>query len=52
MTEQHIAPASANLEYNANPDSSGVCARVVCTMASNFEEPVDDEGAVDMMSER
>lgn len=45
VTEQQIAPASANLEYSANPLSfSGVSAFVRCTIASSLVEPVDVGG--------
>ena len=46
VTEQQTAPASANLEYSAIPESfSGVLALAVWTTASSFVEPVDDDGA-------
>ncbi len=42
VTEQHTAPAKANLEYNATPLSfSGVFDRAVWTTASTFVEPVE-----------
>lgn len=48
VTEQQTAPARANLEYRATPESfSGVLAFVVWTMASSFPEPVED-GVADM----
>ena len=46
VTEQQTAPASANLEYSARPESfSGVLALAVWKTASSFVEPVDDGGA-------
>jgi hypothetical protein len=46
VTEQQIAPAKANLEYNATPLSfSGVFARVFWTTASTFTEPVEGGAA-------
>jgi len=41
VTEQQIAPATANLEYRAKPSFfSGVLALMVWTTASTFVEPV------------
>ena len=51
MTEQQTAPANANLEYSASPDSfSGVWARAFWTNASIFVEPVEDEGVDEAMA--
>lgn len=45
MTEQHTAPARANLEYSPIPESfSGVRAAAFWTTASSLVDPVDDEG--------
>jgi hypothetical protein len=45
VTEQHTAPAKANLEYSAMPLSfSGVLDRAVWTTASTFVEPVVVDG--------
>lgn len=42
VTEQQIAPARANLEYNATPLSfSGALARTFCTTSSTLTAPVD-----------
>lgn len=46
VTEQHTAPARANLEYKPTPESfSGVRAAVFWTKESIFADPVDDGGA-------